>query len=98
MAPPRYPPAIRDIALVVGETATYAEVERAIHSAAGKELESLTLLDLYRGAQVGDGKKSFALRLVLRSPAGTLSEADVERVMKRVTGRLQHALGASIRE
>jgi len=36
--------------------------------------------------------------LVLRSPAGTLSEADVERVMKRVTGRLQHALGASIRE
>ena len=99
VAPPsRYPAAIRDIAVVVADATPYAEVERSIRAAAGPELETLSLLDLYRGEQVGAGKKSFAFRLVLRSPGGTLSEADVERLTRRVTGRLQHALGATIRE
>ena len=62
-----------------------------------RALDSVSF-DLYRGEQVGEGKKSFAFRLVLRSPGGTLSEADVERLTRRVTGRLQHALGATIRE
>jgi phenylalanyl-tRNA synthetase beta subunit len=37
------------------------------------------------------------VRLVFRSATRTLGEADVERLVKRVTGRLQHAAGASIR-
>jgi phenylalanyl-tRNA synthetase beta chain len=97
-APPRYPPALRDLAVVVDDATPYAEVERAIRSAAGKDLESVSLLDLYRGPQLGAGKKSFAFRLVLRSATGTLGEVDVERVIRRVAGRLQQALGATIRE
>jgi phenylalanyl-tRNA synthetase beta chain len=97
-APPRFPAALRDLAVVVEEATSYAEVEREIRAAAGKELESVALLDLYRGRQTGAGKKSFAVRLVFRSAAGTLGETDVQRLVKRVTGRLQHAAGASIRE
>ena len=96
-APPRYPAAIRDIAVVVDEATPYAAVERAVR-AAGKDLvEEVTLLDVYRGPQAGTGKKSFALRLVLRSSAGTLTDADVDRVQKRVEGRLLHELGATLR-
>src|SRR6266545_283624 len=95
--PSRYPPAIRDVAVVVDDATPYAAVERAVH-AAGKDLvESVALLDLYRGPQVGTGKKSFAVRLVLRSEAGTLTDADVDRVQKRLEGRLLHELGATIR-
>lgn len=96
-APPRFPAALRDLAVVVDDATPYAEVERAIRSAAGKDLESVSLLDLYRGPQLGAGKKSFAFRLVLRSQTGTLGDADVERVIRRVAGRLQQALGAEIR-
>jgi phenylalanyl-tRNA synthetase beta chain len=97
-APPRYPPALRDLAVVVDETTGYGEVADHIRAAAGKDLEALALLDLYRGPQLGAGKKSFAVRLVLRSAAGTLSEADVDRMTRRVTGRLEHALGAAFRD
>ena len=55
------------------------------------------LLDLYRGPQVGAGKKSFAVRLVLRSSDSTLTEADVDRAVKRIEGRLLHQLGATLR-
>jgi phenylalanyl-tRNA synthetase beta chain len=98
VAPPRFPAALRDLAVVVDEATPYGDVEREVRAAAGKDLESLALLDLYRGQQAGAGKKSFAVRLVFRSAAGTLGEADVERLVKRVTGRLQHALGANIRD
>jgi len=95
--PPRYPAARRDLAVVVSETTRYADVEAAIRSAAGRELESLGLLDVYRGAQIGESRKSFAVRLVLRSPTTTLADADVDRVVRRIAGRLQHAVSATIR-
>ena len=98
VAPPRFPAALRDLAVVVDEATPYGGVEREIRAAAGKDLESVTVLDLYRGQQAGAGKKSFAVRLVFRSATGTLGETDVDRLVKRVTGRLQHALGATIRD
>jgi phenylalanyl-tRNA synthetase beta chain len=97
-APPRFPAALRDLAIVVEEATEYGDVEREIRAAGGKDLESIALLDLYRGQQTGAGKKSFAVRLTFRSASGTFGEADVERLVRRVTGRLQHALGATIRD
>jgi phenylalanyl-tRNA synthetase beta chain len=96
-APPRYPAALRELAIVLDEATAYTAVDEAIRATGKGLVESVTLHDLYRGPQVGEGRKSFAVRLVLRSPDGTLTDADVDRVMKRIEGRLQHQLGASLR-
>jgi phenylalanyl-tRNA synthetase beta chain len=82
---------------VLDEATAYTAVDEAIRATGKGLVESVTLHDLYRGPQVGEGRKSFAVRLVLRSPDGTLTDADVDRVMKRIEGRLQHQLGASLR-
>ena len=95
--PPRFPAAIRDLAIVVDESRTYAEIEAAIVDAAKGTVESVALRDLYRGEQAGAGKKSLAVRIVLRSVAGTLAEEDVEKAMRRVQGRLERQLGAVLR-
>ena len=95
--PPRYPSAIRDLAIVVDEARPYAEVARAITEAAKGVVESVSLRDVYRGAQAGEGKKSFAVRVVLRSETGTLSEEDVEKALRRIQGRLERGLGAVLR-
>ena len=95
--PPRYPAAIRDLGVVLDEATPYAAVLEAIRAAGKALVESVSLLDLYRGPQVGEGKKSFAVRLVLRSPNNTLTDADVDRAVKRIEGRLAHELGAAVR-
>jgi len=95
--PPKYPAARRDVAFIVDGSVTYGAVRDEVTGAVKELLESLTLLDVYRGPQVGEGKKSFALRLVLRSATGTLTDADVERVLKRTLGRVLHKLGGVIR-
>ena len=96
-SPPRFPAALRDLAFVVDEALPYGDLAAEVRSAVKDVLESVTLLDVYRGPQVGPGKKSFALRLVLRSQTGTLTDADVEKVVRRIEGRALHKLGGTIR-
>jgi phenylalanyl-tRNA synthetase beta chain len=94
--PPRFPPALRDLAFVLDESVAYEAFMNEVRGAS-REIESVTLLDVYRGPQVGAGKKSFAIRLVLRSETGTLVDAEVDRALKRIEGRVLHKLGGTIR-
>jgi len=98
VVPVRYPAARRDIAFVVAEDVPWADVQREIEAAAGKAgLEGLALRDVYRGPQAGEGKKSFAVRVVFRSRTATLSDAEVDRATSRIEGRLRHRFGAMTR-
>jgi phenylalanyl-tRNA synthetase beta chain len=97
IVPPKYPPALRDLAFVVDEALAYGDLAAEVRGAAKDLLESVTLVDVYRGPQIGAGKKSFALRLVLRSPTATLTDAEVEKLTSRIEGRVLHKLGGTIR-
>jgi phenylalanyl-tRNA synthetase beta chain len=68
-----FPAALIDVALVVDAQVPAAEVERSLVDGAGSLLESVRLFDVYTGAQVGDGRKSLAYKLVLRAPDRTLT-------------------------
>jgi len=68
-----FPPALIDVALVVPSDVPAAEVEKSIVDGAGPLLESIRLFDVYTGAQVGEGRKSLAYKLVLRAPDRTLT-------------------------
>jgi len=98
VTPPRYPAAWRDLAFVVDESVPWGDLRREIEAAGAKcGLEGIALRDVYRGPQPGEGKKSFALRVVFRSPSGTLSDADIDRAVGRIEGRVRHRFGASLR-
>ncbi|MGF7238135.1 MAG: phenylalanine--tRNA ligase subunit beta, partial [Frankia sp.] len=64
-----YPPADRDVALVVADTTPVAEVATALSDGAGPLLEALRLFDVYAGAQVGEGRRSLAFGLRLGAAA-----------------------------
>jgi phenylalanyl-tRNA synthetase beta chain len=99
VAPPKYPAALRDIAFVVGEDVAWGDVRAEIEATGTKGgLESVALRDVYRGPQLGEGKKSFAVRVVFRSPTGTLSDAEIDRAVGRIEGRLRHRFSAQMRE
>lgn len=71
-----FPPVARDIALVISGTTPAAEVSAALIAGAGELLESLRLFDDYAGAQLGDGVRSLAYRLVFRAAGRTLTDED----------------------
>ncbi|MGB6873497.1 MAG: phenylalanine--tRNA ligase subunit beta [Dehalococcoidia bacterium] len=93
---PRFPSVTRDIALVVDEQVSYRTVENIIQSF--PLVTQVTLFDLYRGKQIPDGKKSFAIRIVYQSPSHTLTDEEVDQTQEQMLSRLHQELSATLRD
>ena len=68
-----------------------------IRKAGGALLEQAEMFDIYRGAQLLPGKKSVAFSLVFRNPDRTLSDDDVNPVMKKILAACEKELSAVLR-
>jgi len=93
---PRFPSVTRDIALVVDEQASYRRAEEIIQSF--PLVTKVTLFDLYRGEQIAEGKKSFAIRIIYQSPSHTLTDEEVDQTQEQMLARLHQELGAHLRD
>lgn len=92
-----YPPVYEDLALVVDESLPAAEVQRAILDAGRPLVTQALLFDVYRGEQVGAGRKSLAFALTYQSPGKPLDERDVAKLRERVIKLVQKQLNATLR-
>ena len=87
-----------DLALTVDEEVTCERLEQVITSAAGKNLESVRLFDVYRDEQrVGAGKKSMAYRLSYRHAERTLTSEEVEKAHAKIVKKLTAATNGEVR-
>jgi phenylalanyl-tRNA synthetase beta chain len=93
---PRFPSVTRDIALVVDEQVIYQRLENIIRSF--PLTTKVTLFDFYRGKQIAEGKKSFAIRIVYQSLGRTLTDEEVDRTQEQMLARLHQELGATLRD
>lgn len=91
------PVAKEDLALIVDESVAAADVARALAEGAGELLESVRLFDVYRGDQVGEGKKSLAFALRLRATDRTLDVDEVNQVRERAISKAAEQFGAALR-
>lgn len=94
---PRYPAALRDLALVVSEETPWRAVLETISGLGLPEVERVELFDIYRGKPIEPGKKSLALSISLRSAEKTLEEAEVARLLEAIVAACRRELGAALR-
>ena len=94
---PKFPEVRRDLALLLDEGVSYADVRKTALRTGKKLIKSVSLFDVYRGEKILFGKKQYALNFVLQDPERTLTDADVERTMDNVLKALQSDLGAILR-
>jgi phenylalanyl-tRNA synthetase beta chain len=94
---PEFPPILEDIALIVDENVPAAQVEGLIRQTGGKAVSSVRLFDVYRGSQVGDGKKSLAYNLAYQAPDKTMTDAEAAAIRNKIVKRLEQEVGAKLR-
>jgi phenylalanyl-tRNA synthetase beta chain len=94
---PQYPPVYEDLAIIVDEGVAAADIEAVIRKAGGKLLYDVELFDIYRGKQIGEGKKSLAYSLVYLAPDRTLTVQEVEKIRRKVITLLERELQAVLR-
>ena len=94
---PKFPAVTRDIALVMDEATTVGSVLKSIRKAGGALLEKAEMFDIYRGAQLGEGKKSVAFSLSFRTAERTLSDEDVNPLMQKILAACEKDCAATLR-
>ena len=92
-----FPAVHQDLAFVVDEDVTAADLADAARAAAGPELRDMRVFDVYRGPQIGEGKKSIAFAAAFQSAETTLSDADAAEVRERIAAALKERFGAELR-
>lgn len=94
---PKFPSIDRDIAVLVKDEVTVDDVKKVISAAGGANLLEVSFFDMYKGEQVGEGRKSLAFSLVFRSNERTLREEEVNRSFDDIVAALKEELEAELR-
>lgn len=94
---PKTMPVKRDLALLVDNNVTMADIEKTVREAERKLLQSITLFDVYEGKNLPAGKKSYAISMSLQDSEKTLQDKQIDAVMAKIVKNLTSKLGASLR-
>jgi len=94
---PRFPEVRRDLALLVDETVSFAELRALALKTEKRLLKKITLFDVYRGDKIPSGKKQYAISFLLQDTEKTLTDKYVEEVMNRLFSAFSDKFGATLR-
>lgn len=93
----KFPGIRRDIAVLVDEAVQASQLAAAIQACRIPELREFHVFDTYTGKGVPTGRKSLALGLILQDLSRTLTDDEVESIVKTVVARLGDDVGADLR-
>jgi phenylalanyl-tRNA synthetase beta chain len=92
-----YPAVKQDLAFAVDEGVAAGDLVDAAHEAAGPELREMTPFDVYRGEQVGPGRKSIAFSVAFQSTERTLTDEEAAGLREKIVEALKAKFGAELR-
>jgi phenylalanyl-tRNA synthetase beta chain len=93
---PKFPAIFRDITIIVNNDIETQKIVAEGHNQAEALVESFSLLDVFEGKPIAEGKKSVSLRVTYRSPYKTLQDEDVTPIHQSIANRLVKAFKASL--
>jgi phenylalanyl-tRNA synthetase beta chain len=94
---PKFPAIKRDLSLIVNEDTAWSNIESAVNKKAPAEMEELQFVDIFRGKNIPQGKKSVTLSLWFRDADGTLTHETVDRFQADILKSLTESIGAELR-
>ena len=94
----KFPAIRRDIAVVVDDNISAAELVEAVESAAPNLIRSVRIFDVYRGERIEAGRKSVAIGLILQETSRTLTDDDADAAMTAAVTKLEDKFAAELRD
>ena len=95
---PKFPASTRDFSFVCDEEITVGAIEDAMRHSGVSLIEDIQFFDVYRGAQIGEGKKSVSFSVSLRSADHTLTVEEADKAAAKILRGVERILGITIRK
>lgn len=93
----KYPAVSRDLALLIDQNVTFAQIEDIANQTERKLLKRVELFDVYQGKNLPAGKKSYAVNFILQDDTRTLNDKAIDAIMTKLINNLKNKLGAELR-
>lgn len=93
----RFPEVRRDLALLLDRSVTFEEISKIALETEKKLIKKVGLFDVYEGDKIGEGKKSYAISVILQDEDKTLTDSVIEKVMNSLVEAYRQKLNAQIR-
>lgn len=93
----KYPSVKRDLALLIDKQITFEEIKNVIFSVEKKLIKEVSLFDVYEGKNLPEGKKSYAVSMILQDETKTLNDKQIDFIMQKIQEKLQQVLDAKLR-
>ncbi len=94
---PKFPKVKRDLALLLDESVSFNELQEAAIKTEKHLLKKVTLFDVYTGNKLPSGKKSYALSFTIQDDKKTLTDKQIDKIMKKLQQCFEKDFGASLR-
>lgn len=94
---PKTMPVKRDLALLVDNAVTMAQIEAIVRESEKKLLRGVELFDVYEGKNLPAGKKSYAISIELQDPEKTLQDKQIDQIMAKIIANLTKKAAAELR-
>ena len=93
----KFPPIRRDMAIVVDEETSLADLLKAMQGASIQFVTEIALFDLYRGKGIPEAKKSLAFLVMMQDSQKSLTDTEADKVMADLLGIVKKEFGAELR-
>jgi len=93
----KYQEVKRDLALLLDEKIQFSEIEKIAFDSERNFLKNVYLFDVYEGKNLESGKKSYAVSFILQDENKTLTDKQIDTMMKKIQSNLENKLGARLR-
>jgi len=94
---PKFPKVKRDLALLIDESVTFDSLKETAQKTERQLLKNINLFDVYTGSKLPEGKKSYALSFTLQDDKRTLTDKQIDKIMKKLQQNFESEFGASLR-
>jgi phenylalanyl-tRNA synthetase beta chain len=94
---PKYPSVRRDFALLIDDKVTFESIYKIAKQSEKQLLKSVNLFDVYQGKNLPVGKKSYAVSFTLQDENKTLTDKQIDKIMKTLQTQFESQLGAELR-
>lgn len=95
---PKFPAVTRDFSFICDESVTVGAIEDAMRASGVSLIENIAFFDVYRGIQIGSGKKSVSFSVSLRSSDHTLTVEEADKATAKILRGVERILGITIRQ
>ncbi len=93
----KFPSVSRDLALLLDKKITFQEIEAVAYQTERNLLKKIELFDVYEGNNLPENKKSYAINFTLQDSNKTLTDKQIDKVMKALMNNFKHKLQADLR-